>query len=71
MEQTFEMFIEELAADEEFRQAFFRNPRRALSTANDWGLPFTDTEIMVLMATTPSVWDRLAENLDGRLQQAA
>jgi hypothetical protein len=71
MEQTVEMFIEELAADEEFREAFFRNPRKALRMANEWGLPFTDTEVMLLIATNPSVWDRVAENLDARLQQAA
>lgn len=71
MEQTFEIFIDELASDEELRHSFLANPRRTLMSADDWGLPFCDSEIRSLLATEQSVWDRLAEELDARLQQAA
>ena len=42
MEQTFEILINELVADEEFRDSFLRNPRRALHLAGDWGLPLCE-----------------------------
>ncbi|PWT83156.1 MAG: hypothetical protein C5B57_07430 [Blastocatellia bacterium] len=66
MEQTFEIIIDQLVADEEFRHCFLRNPRGTLRLADDWGLPLCDSEIRSLMSTGPSVWDRFAEELDAR-----
>ena len=71
MEQTIAIFIDHLVADEEFRHDFLRNPRRTLRLADEWGLPLSDSEIRSLIATEPAVWDRVAEELDDRLQQAA
>jgi hypothetical protein len=66
MEQTFEIIIDQLVADEEFRHCFLRNPRRTLRLADDWGLPLSDSEIHSLIATGRSVWDRVVEELDAR-----
>jgi hypothetical protein len=71
MEQTFEILIDELVSDEELRRSFFASPRRTLQLADEWGLPLCDSEIRSLITTDQSVWDRVAEELDSRLQRAA
>jgi hypothetical protein len=71
MEQTFEILINELVTDEEFRYSFLRNPRRTLHRAGDWGLPLSESEIQSLMAIAHSKWDELAEEVGARLQMAA
>jgi len=71
MKQTFEIFINELVSDEELRTSFLSSPRRTLELAGDWGLPLCDSEIRSLIAAEPSIWDRVAEELDSRLQAAA
>ena len=71
IQQSLEIFIDELVMDEELRQSFFRNPRKTLRLAADWGLPLSDSEICALLATNRSFWDQVVEALDVRLQQAA
>lgn len=71
MEQTLNLFIHELDSDEELRQAFFRNPRKTLRLAADWGLPLSDTEVMALLGTDHGFWDRVLEGLGDRFQEAA
>jgi len=71
MRQSIEIFIEELVTDEEFREAFLRSPRKTLQFAADWGLPLSESEIGSLMNIDRSVWDRVVEELDVRLQEAA
>lgn len=70
-QQSLEIFIDELIADEEFRDAFLRSPRQTLRLAADWGLPLSESELRSLLASDPSVWDRVADELDSRLQEAA
>lgn len=69
--QSLEIFIDELMADEELRDSFLRSPRKTLALAGEWGLPLSESEIHSLMATDPSVWNRVAEELGTRLQEAA
>ena len=71
MEQTFEIMIEQLVADEEFRHVFLRNPWKLLRSADDWGLPLCDSEIQSLISTTPAAWDEVAAEVCARLQKAA
>ena len=71
MDATFEIFIDQLVADEEFRHSYLRSPRQTLGMADEWALPLSDTEISTLIALEPSLWDRVAEELIDRLQQAA
>jgi hypothetical protein len=69
-EQSLEILIDELVTDEEFRESFLRNPRQTLNLVVDWGLPLSESEILSLV-TSRSLWDRLVEELDVRLQKAA
>jgi hypothetical protein len=71
MERTLDIFIDELVTNEEFRDSFLRSPVRTLKSANEWGLPFCDSEIRRLLAAKTSVWDHIAEELDERLRVAA
>jgi len=71
MKQSIAIVVEELLADEEFRSSFLRNPRKALWLAGEWGVPLTDSEIGALLAAEPALWDRVAEDLIDRMQQAA
>jgi hypothetical protein len=70
-QQSLDIFIDELVADEEFRESFLRNPRRMLRLAAEWGLPLSESEMRSLILAEPSVWDRIAEEIDSRLQEAA
>ena len=71
MQRSIEILIGKLATDEEFRRAFLRNPRGTLDEASDWGLALTEFEVRALLATDQSLWDRIADALDARLQTAS
>jgi len=71
METALNLFIDELVINEDFRDSFLRSPRRALRTAQEWGLPLADSEIQLLLDVKPGTWDRVAEELGWRLQAAA
>jgi len=71
MEQTIAIFIDELLSDEELRYSFLSSPRLTLRRAGEWVLPLCDSEIRSLMTTDSSMWERVVEELDSRLQEAA
>ena len=71
MQRSIEILIGKLATDEEFRNAFRRDPRATLDEASMWGLALTEFEVRALLATDQSLWDRIADELDGRLQKAS
>ena len=71
MDQTIDIFIEQLLNDEELRESFFRHPRQTVRLASDWGLPLSDSEIAALLAIEPAWWNRIAAQLIDRLQHAA
>ena len=71
MKQTLDILIDELVANEDYRAFFIRNPRQAVRLANDWGLPFTESEIRSLLAANGWIWDRVADELSCRLLQEA
>ena len=70
MEQSFEVFIEELAADEALRQSFFRNPEQTLLQADEWGVPLSTTELQEFVSSRTLVV-RVGDALSARLQAAA
>jgi hypothetical protein len=70
LEQSLAIFLDELIADDEFRDSFLRNPRRTLRLAAD-RLPLSETEVQSLIACAPWVWEKIADDLDSRLQEAA
>lgn len=71
MEQTFEIVIDHLVADDEFRLSFLRNPRKALEAADEWSLPLCDSEINALIASGRYMWERVAAEVNARLEYAA
>ena len=71
MHRHIEILIGRLITDEEFRLAFRRDPGGALANARAWGLDLTAGEVGALLDTDRSLWDRVALELDARLQKAS
>jgi hypothetical protein len=69
-QRSVEILIGRLVTDEEFRQTFRRDPQRALDQLLERGLDLTPAEIGALMNTGRELWDRVADELDPRLQKA-
>ena len=70
MEQTFEIMIDHLVADQEFRHAFIQTPGRALRESADWGVPLCDSELYSRLAAGQRGLERLAYGLGKRLLAA-
>ena len=71
MHRSIEILIGRLVTDEEFRLAFQRDPRGALTNASAWGLELTRGEMSALLNTDHQLWDRVARELDALLQKAS
>ena len=69
--RSIEILIGRLVTDEEFRLAFQRDPRGALTHASAWGLELTRGEMSALLDTDHQLWDRVAQELDARLQKVS
>ena len=65
-EDTIEILIGELMADEELRDAFLRDPDRTLRGASDWALPLSDSEVRALRRSAHRIYDTVAEALEAR-----
>ena len=70
-QRSIELFIGRLVTDEEFRETFTRNPAAAVSAFTDAGLELTGVEIAALLATRADVWERVADQVDARLQKVS
>lgn len=70
-QRSIEMVIGRLVTDEEFRQTFLKDPHQALSDLLERGTHLTQSEITALVATNSDLWDRVAEQIDERLQKAS
>jgi hypothetical protein len=68
---SIEVFIGRLITDEGFRAAFVVNPRAAIRAFGETGHYLTAVEIAAVLATRPDFWDRVADQVDPRLQKAA
>lgn len=71
MQRSIEILIGRLITDEDFRRAFQSDPVGTLSLAENWGLALSPYEIRVLLSTDQGLWDRIADELDSRLQKAS
>ena len=71
MQRNIEILIGKLVTDEDFRAGFLTDPHAALRVAADWGLLLSELEIRALLSTDQSLWCRIADELDGRLQKAS
>lgn len=69
--RNIEILIGRLITDEEFRRAFRHDPRSTLANAAAWGLELTSSEANALLDTDPHLWDRVASEVDARLQKAS
>jgi hypothetical protein len=69
--RSVEILIGRLITDEAFRNAFQRNPGEALAAARVWGLELTAAEMNAVLDTDRLLWDRVATELDSRLQKAS
>jgi hypothetical protein len=70
-QRSIELFIGRLVTDEEFREAFMRNPSAAVAQFVEAGLELTNVEVAALLATRADVWDRVADQIDARLQKVS
>jgi hypothetical protein len=70
-QRSIELFIGRLVTDEEFRETFIRNPPAAVSTFTGAGLELTSVEIAALLATRADIWERVADQIDSRLQKVS
>jgi len=70
-QKNVELIIGRLATDEEFRRQFQTEPATALRELMEHGIELTRSEVAALVATDSSVFDRVAEALDPRLQKAS
>ena len=71
MQRSIEILIGKLVTDEEFRRAFLRDPKATLDLAEEWGIALSPYEIRALLSTDQGLWDRVADELDVRLQKAS
>ena len=71
MQRHIELLIGRLVTDEDFRRSFQIDPHKTLREAAQWGLALTTTEVSALIATDQTLWDRIAVELDSRLQKAS
>ena len=71
MQRHIELLIGKLVTDEDFRRAFERDPQQVLNHAAEWGLALSAVEVTALMATDQTLWERIALELDSRLQKAS
>jgi hypothetical protein len=70
-QKNVDLIIGRLATDEEFRRLFQRDPGHAVRELMEHGTDLTRSEVSALVATDASVFDRVAETLDPRLQKAS
>ena len=70
-QRCIEIVIGRLVTDEEFRDTFLSDPHRALGELLERGTHLTHAEIAALIATESTVWERVAEQIDLRLQKAS
>ena len=70
-QRSIELFIGRLVTDEEFRETFIRNPSAAVAQFVEAGLELTTVEVAALLATRADVWERVADQIDARLQKVS
>jgi hypothetical protein len=70
-QRSIEMVIGRLVTDDEFRVTFSRDPHHALAEVLERGMHLTHSEIGALIATEPTLWGHVAEQIDPRLQRAS
>ena len=70
-QRIIEMLIGRLITDEEFRDAFLRDPEATLTALSERGVDLSRAEIAAVLHTDRSLWARTADAIDPRLQKAS
>ena len=70
-QRSIEIVIGRLLTDEEFRETFLSNPHQALGELLDRGTQLSLAEITALVGIDATLWVRVAEQIDPRLQKAS
>lgn len=70
-QRSIEILIGRLVTDETFRSAFRADAVATLTAFRESGYDLTALEIDALRATAAEVWERVAEQIDLRLQKAS
>ena len=70
-QRSIELFIGRLITDEGFREAFIQNPGGAIRIFVDAGCELTTVEIAALLGTRGDLWERVADQVDPRLQKTS
>jgi hypothetical protein len=70
-QRSIEVFIGRLITDEAFRGAFIGDPMAAIRAFTDAGHELTTVEVAALVGTGPEFWERVADEVDPRLQKAS
>jgi hypothetical protein len=68
-QRSIEILIGRLVTDEAFRSAFQRNATATLAGFTESGHDLTVLEVTALRATPHDLWERVAEQIDPRLQK--
>ena len=68
-QRSIEILIGRLITDEAFRSTFRKDPATALTGFIESGYDLTPLEITALRATPAGLWQRVAEQIDPRLQK--
>ena len=70
-QRSIEVFIGRLITDEGFRDAFVSNAPSAIRVFIDSGHELTTVEVTALLGTGSDFWERVADQVDPRLQKAS
>lgn len=70
-QRCIEIVIGRLVTDEEFRGTFLKDPHQALGDLLERGTHLSHSEIAALIAIDSALWERVAAEIDPRLQKAS
>ena len=70
-QRCIEIVIGRLVTDEDFRSTFLSDPHRALGELLERGTHLSHAEIAALIAIDSALWERVAAEIDPRLQKAS
>ena len=70
-QRSIEILIGRLVTDEAFRSEFLRDPGATLIRFTESGYDLSELEIAAVRATPVDAWERVAEQIDPRLQKAS
>jgi hypothetical protein len=71
VQRSIEILIGRLITDEDFRRSFMRDPHGTLARIDGLGLELTAFETLAIIATDHALWERVASQVDARLQKAS